>query len=66
MNQQIIVTFDENGKPIIEAEGFTGGQCQQITDAIVAALGGADSVQLKPSFYEQNTDQVDNTLSQAW
>jgi hypothetical protein len=35
----IKITIDKEGKPVIEAEGFTGGDCLKFTQPIQDALG---------------------------
>ncbi len=38
--KQIVVTFDLEGHPTVEAKGFQGTECLAATKALEAALGG--------------------------
>ena len=45
--KEIIVLIDKDGKPQIEAVGYTDGSCRSATEAIEKALGGVTERKMK-------------------
>lgn len=51
MSKKIKIKIDRSGKTHIEVDGCDGAQCEDITRALVQALGSAENVQHKPEYY---------------
>lgn len=56
MDRKVVVTIDALGRPTVEAVGFQGGTCADVTQAIESALAGSGGVErvLKPEWYEHS------------
>ena len=54
--KEIIVTISPEGKPTVEAEGFTGTACEEATRNILDALGGSQDVELKEEYHQAETE----------
>lgn len=55
--KSVKVTIDPYGKPTIDAQGFTGGLCSQVTDTLTQKLGGNATVTEKPEMHEVSMEQ---------
>ena len=53
----IEVIVSARGETTIQTKGFTGGDCQQASKSIEAALGAAIAEQRTAEFYTPATDQ---------
>jgi hypothetical protein len=53
---KITITIDKKGRAVIQAEGFTGTACTQVTKNLEAALGGATSQEVTRDYYEPDLD----------
>jgi uncharacterized protein YuzE len=51
MAQEIFIDIDEQGNVKIEAAGFEGTACKDMTKAIEDALGEVTSVKKKPEYH---------------
>jgi len=51
--ETIIVNFDDNGDPIIEAKGIKGASCKDITKFLEKGLGVITSDNKTPEYYER-------------
>jgi len=62
--KRIIVTVSGIGNPTVEAEGFTGGSCEQATKPIEDALAGKNAGmtrELKPEHSQVDTIEQQQT-----
>lgn len=50
MMQDIIIDIEPDGKIKIEAQGFEGPECKQLTAEIEKALGEVTTVKEKPEY----------------
>ena len=57
MNQNIEIIISADGQTRIETKGFTGSDCRTASRFLEQALGQTTSEQLKPEFYQQQTQQ---------
>ena len=48
--KEITIDIDRQGNTTIEATGFAGGECKDLTRGIEEALGETKSVKLKPEY----------------
>mgnify|MGYP001611611826 CR=1 FL=1 len=48
--EQIIIDIDKDGDVRIDAVGFSGPECTQLTAALEEALGEVTARQLKPEY----------------
>ena len=56
----IVVSFDENGDPIVRAENFIGPSCQKATKFVENGLGVVFKDDKAPEYFEYlNTKQND-------
>lgn len=53
MAQSFEITIGRTGEIKVEAQGFTGTDCQKGSEALEALLGDVQSRELKPEFYQQ-------------
>lgn len=53
MAQEIVVNFDNEGNPIIEAKGIKGKSCKEVTAFLEKALGQKVSDTNSREFYEK-------------
>jgi hypothetical protein len=61
---KITITIDRKGRAIIEADGFSGPACKDVTKSLEEALGGTKSEDLKSEFYEAEVE-VDQEVSRG-
>jgi hypothetical protein len=59
----ITITIDKDGKPTIEAHGFSGGDCLKFTKPIEDALGTETIRQDKPEMFLQAESEDGNQLT---
>jgi hypothetical protein len=53
MAEMVTIVVSKDGKTVqVEAHGFTGGECKDLTRGIEAALGTVTSEETKPEFHE--------------
>lgn len=52
MAKTITIEIDLNGKVSIDAEGFTGSACQELTKELEERIGQVDDVNLKPEHFD--------------
>tara|TARA_B100000131_G_scaffold221323_1_gene212818 strand:- start:11469 stop:11651 length:183 start_codon:yes stop_codon:yes gene_type:complete len=58
---EVKVTIHEDGSVETEVNGVKGTGCKQYTDAVIKALGGEVlKEELKPSYYETDSNSVKN------
>lgn len=63
--RKVIIKIDPMGTPTIEAEGFTGGKCAEVTAGLERAFGGGlDGRTLKPEYYTEGDEQQEQ--HQSW
>lgn len=58
MAQEIVINFDEEGNPIVEAHGVKGGSCKEMTAFIEKGLGQKVSDTNTREFYEKSANQA--------
>ena len=55
MYEEIIMTFDDSGNPIIEAKGFKGKTCVKEVEDLLRSLGGkTTNLRYKPEYYQHD------------
>jgi hypothetical protein len=53
MAEMVTIVVSKDGKTVqVEAHGFTGGECKDVTRGIEQALGTVTSEEHKPEFHE--------------
>lgn len=61
--KQVVINFDKFGRATIDAQGFKGKSCEDATQVVEVAIGGAAEKKKKPEFYmpegigQQNTNR---------
>ncbi len=53
MGKEIIISFDEEGDPVVEAKGYQGQGCRAATKPYEDALGKAVAVTVKPEIRQE-------------
>lgn len=59
----ITITIDKQGKPVIEANGFSGEECLIFSKPIEDALGAGTVIQQKPEMFLPAETEDDNQLT---
>ena len=59
----ITITIDKQGKPTIEANGFSGGDCFKFTKPIEDALGAGTVIEEKPEMFLPAESEDGNQLT---
>lgn len=62
--KRIRIKIDQLGTATIEAEGYTGNDCQAATAGLEAVLGGTAKTDLKPEYYTEGGE--DQQQHQSW
>jgi hypothetical protein len=58
MAQEIVINFDEEGNPIVEAHGIKGTSCKQMTAFIEKGLGKKVGDSNTREFYEKGANEA--------
>lgn len=60
----IQVKIGKDGNAKLEANGFTGGVCEQTLNELLVAVGGVEESQTeKPEYYDSNDDLMDEIFN---
>lgn len=53
---ELEVVIDETGEVHLETKGMKGKRCLEVAQQVAAAVGEIKDKQLKPEYYQQETD----------
>lgn len=57
---KIKIRIDQQGNTHFEVEGVEGPSCEQVTEALVRAMGGADEFTEKEEYVQELPDYIEN------
>lgn len=61
--RQVEIRISPDGSKVkVEGKGFVGEGCTEVTRKFLAEAGSIESQELKPSFYDTETEQVSEDL----
>lgn len=60
--EEIKITFDDNGDPIVEAHGIKGKSCKEMTAFLEKGLGKVVTDKKTSEFYEKPTNLLKNKI----
>ena len=62
--KEIKITIGKDGKANMEANGFTGGVCEQTLNELLVAVGGVEESQTeKPEYYDSDDGLMDEIFN---
>ncbi len=64
MTRNITVIVSPEGKTKIETSGYSGSSCQEASKFLEELLGNIDAEQLKPEYFEYNTNHNNQEIHQ--
>lgn len=53
--KEVFIDVDQDGGIKVEAKGFSGKECKDLTEGLEQALGQVEDVKLKPEYRQQRT-----------
>lgn len=62
--QKIIISIDEDGKIIADAEGFKGSFCVSEIEELLKEVAKIDKIDKKPDYYDDGVRQTQTTRVQ--